>query len=167
MAAVEVRPGDDAVGERCWEVDDAEDARVVGPGGDNAAWRRFPLVLPAPATRLNVDETGQEGGRRSERRDQTRARFFAFSLFAQHPDTVKECEASESLLLIGARRYNDGDDGLATLRPSLGKAASTSHLALADAQAMPWGRHGSEGRGAGQEEFGPFIMPEIPRSEIE
>lgn len=37
MAAVEVRPGDDAVGERCWEVDDAEDARVVGPGGDNAA----------------------------------------------------------------------------------------------------------------------------------
>ena len=37
MAAAEVRPGDDVVGERCWEVDDAEDARVVGPGGDNAA----------------------------------------------------------------------------------------------------------------------------------
>lgn len=37
MAAVEVRPGDDAVGGRCLEVDDAEDARVVGPGGDNAA----------------------------------------------------------------------------------------------------------------------------------
>jgi hypothetical protein len=36
MAVVEVLPGDD-VDERCWEVDDAEDARVVGPGGDNAA----------------------------------------------------------------------------------------------------------------------------------
>lgn len=102
-----------------------------------------------------------------EKRDQTRARVFAFSLFAQHPDTVKECEASESQLLIGARRYNDGDGGLATLRPSLGKATSTFHLALADAQAMPWGRNGSEGRGPGQERFGPFTKPEIPRSEIE
>ena len=37
MAAVEVQPGDGAVGGRYWEVDDAEDARVVGPGGDNAA----------------------------------------------------------------------------------------------------------------------------------
>lgn len=37
MAAVEVQPGDGAVGGRYWEVDDAEDARVVGPGGDNAS----------------------------------------------------------------------------------------------------------------------------------
>jgi hypothetical protein len=36
VAVVEVQPGDDVDG-RCWEVDDAEDARVVGLGGDNAA----------------------------------------------------------------------------------------------------------------------------------
>lgn len=96
-----------------------------------------------------MDDTGQEGGRKAgKKRDQTRARFFAFSLFAQHPDTVKECEASESQLLIGARRYNDGDGGLAILRPSLGKATSTFHLALADAQAMPWGEERKRGQGA-------------------
>lgn len=37
MAVVEVQPGGDVVDERCWEVGDAGDARVVGPGGDNAA----------------------------------------------------------------------------------------------------------------------------------